>query len=113
MNKSKNFNINSFSVELEGSSLQYTDESNEGREVVIFNLSIDKEERGKKLGYKLLDKAIKEIMSKGYKTIFLIPEPYGDTNMTVEKLTKYYTNYGFIKKTDSREMDFNKRLYEN
>jgi N-acetylglutamate synthase-like GNAT family acetyltransferase len=84
------------------SSIEYTDEEELGIEAVLFNLFVHPEERGNKLGHKLIKIAIEEIKQRGYEKIFLVAK--SKENIPDEILFKYYEKLGFYRVGDSNEM---------
>jgi ribosomal protein S18 acetylase RimI-like enzyme len=86
------------------SSIQFVDDSMLGVEVVLYNIYVAKKQRGYKLGYILINLAIEEIKSRGYKSIFLEVEPFAECNMGVDALIKYYRGCGFEKIAIGNEM---------
>lgn len=74
----------------------------EDGELIIDMLFVHADERGRKMGYKLLGLAVTESEEKKL-TLTLCAEP-DEAGLPTEKLVEYYRNFGFVSHPDCDEL---------
>lgn len=82
-------------IKINNSYIKFMEDTMEENTVEIDMVYVDKAERGKKLGYKLLAEAEKWAKENGYTRLSLCAYPQEDDGMISEDLIEYYKGYGF------------------
>jgi len=75
----------------------------ENDELIVDNLFVSADERGNKLGYKLLDMAVTKAKELGL-TLSLYASPDEDDALDTEGLVAYYRDYGFESDPDCDQL---------
>ena len=81
----------------------YIQLSIENDELIVDSLFVSADERGNKLGYKLLDMAVNKAAELEL-TLSLYAEPQEDDALDAEGLIAYYRDYGFESDADCDQL---------